>query len=117
MYPDPRLVALLLAVMMSRAGKTRARISEKTIRVIASRTILRDAFIGSVRVWLEEFGVQMVRLQRGGFALVSIDALEGAPVILARNFISKERYEMLRGDLDEKALCDELGISRDGEDD
>jgi hypothetical protein len=117
MYPEPRQVALLLAVMITRAGKTRARISEKTIRVISSRTTLRDAFVGNVRVWLEEFGVQMVRLERGGFALIAIEALEGAPVILARNFIGNERRQLLSGDLDEDALYGELGIGRDSEDD
>lgn len=44
MYPSAKQVALLTAVLLKRADKTRARVSEKTIKTLAGRTILRTAF-------------------------------------------------------------------------
>ncbi|WP_124837501.1 hypothetical protein [Burkholderia glumae] len=100
-------VALLLAVLLKRSGKTRVRVSEKTYRLISDRTVLRDAFLVDVRRELEDLGVLCVRLERGGFALIAISALEGAPSATARNLLPNRRA------LSDDDLWDELGMSGD----
>lgn len=78
------MTALRLAVMLKRSGKARARISEKTLRIVSRRTFLRDAFVVELRGILEELGIVLVRIPRGGFVLITIASLEGAPPITAR---------------------------------
>jgi hypothetical protein len=117
MYPSAKQVALLIAVLLKRAAKTRARVSEKTVKALAGRTTLRSAFTTDLRAWLEDFGVLLVQLDRGGFALVTTAALEGAPTVLAKDFVHVERRELMAGTLQENALLAELGIAdEEGED-
>lgn len=116
-YPTADTVALLLAVLLHRSGKSRARISEKTLKNLSGRTrCLRDAFIAEVQGWAEEYGVIMVRLQRGGFALMSIEALEGAPAVMAKTFLADEHAQLKQGSLDTEALLEELGFGEESED-
>ncbi len=86
-YPSPETVALRLAVLLKRTEKTRARVSDRTLRILSGRTTLRDAFVISIRSTLEEYGVVAVRLDRGGFALIATSALEGAPPALVKNLM------------------------------
>lgn len=86
-YPSIETVALRLAVLLKRTDKTRARVSEKTFRILSGRTTLRDSFVVSIRNALEDFGVVSVRLDRGGFALIATSALEGAPPALVKNLM------------------------------
>ncbi len=51
MYPSPRQAALLVALVLKRVEKTRARVSEKTVKLICGRTMLRDAFLYDLRRW------------------------------------------------------------------
>ncbi|MES2130430.1 MAG: hypothetical protein V4463_24425 [Pseudomonadota bacterium] len=111
MYPSAKQVALLTAVLLKRSDKTRARVSEKTIKNLAGRTTLRTAFVADLRKWLEDFGVLLVQLDRGGFALTSIASLEGAPTILSKNYVLEERRALIAGSLGEDKLLDELGIT------
>jgi hypothetical protein len=115
MYPSPRQAALLIALQLKRAQKTRARVSEKTVKLICGRTMLREAFLYDLRRWLEDFGVLLVHLERGGFALVAISALEGAPPILAKGHIEKELKALKAGSLGEQAVLVELGLADDSE--
>ncbi len=118
MYPPPRSVAVLIATLLHRTGKKRARITGKTLRYISGRTTIRDAFKSEVRNWLDEFGVVMVSLeQRGGFALVARSALEGAPPVLARSHIVDEIRQLARDRIAdehrrtiEERLFEEIGI-------
>lgn len=115
MYPSPKQAALLIALMLKRAEKTRARVSEKTVKLICERSMLRDAFLYDLRRWLEDFGVLLVRLERGGFTLVAVSALEGAPPIFAKDSLAKERKALKAGKLDEQAVLAELGLIGDSE--
>ncbi|KPN91530.1 hypothetical protein AL066_14740 [Pseudomonas nunensis] len=102
-YPTPETVALRLAVLLKRSEKTRARVSEKTLRILAGRSTLRESFVVSVRDALEDLGVVSVRLDRGGYALVASSALEGAPSALAKNLMPEFRKlsdDDLWGELD-----------------
>ena len=114
-YPAAQQVALLLALMQKRAERTRSRLSEKTLKNLASRTVLRDAFIYELRQALEDLGILLVRLDRGGFALVTISALDSARPILVREYVATERAALRDGSLDAQSLLAELGLS-DGED-
>ncbi|WP_404991844.1 hypothetical protein [Cupriavidus pauculus] len=86
-YPSIDTVALRLAVLLKRSDKTRARVSEKTLRILSGRSTLRDSFVIGVRNALEDLSVVSVRLDRGGFALIATSALEGAPPALVKNLM------------------------------
>ena len=76
-YPHPKIVALLLALMVHRQKKARARISEKTLRFVSRRSTIRGSFLSDLRRELEDIGYVLVSLARGGYALIAISALEG----------------------------------------
>jgi len=95
-YAPIETVALRLAVLLKRSEKTRARVSEKTFRILSGRTTLRDSFVVSVRNALEDLGVVSVRLDRGGFALIATSALEGATPALVKNLMPE--YKKLSDD-------------------
>lgn len=103
-YPSIDTVALRLAVLLKRSEKTRARVSEKTLRILSGRSILRDSFVIDVRNALEDLSVVSVRLDRGGFALIATSALEGAPPALVKKLMSEFK------DLSDEQLWNELGL-------
>jgi hypothetical protein len=117
MHPSARIVALLIALMMHRSGKVRGRISEKTLRWVSRRSTLRTAFMSELVTWLADLGVVAVALDRprGGYALVAISALAGAPSLLARDHIADELKNAIRGNLDEAAIWKELGYEENDE--
>jgi hypothetical protein len=107
MRPNETTVAARIAVLFKRHGKTRARISDKTLRIISGRSTIRDAFLSKLRSELEELGICAIQIDRGGFALVSISALDGAPPITVK------RYMPDIGDLSERQLLTELDPESD----
>lgn len=117
MYETSMDTALLLAVMLRRSKKTRGRVSEKTIKFVSRRERLKGAFLADLRGELEELGVMMVPLDRGGYALVAMSALEGAPTILARDFIIDEVRSMHGSSLNRAALWKELGFEKEADTD
>ena len=62
-------VAYLLALMLKRSNKTKGRISEKTLRIISGRQRLRGAFHINLYENLANLGLEIVELDRGGYAL------------------------------------------------
>jgi hypothetical protein len=76
-----RHIALLLALLLKRSGKSRLRISATQFRQISGRQKVKSALVSHVRDWLEEFDVTIFELWGGGYALVAIRALEGAPTV------------------------------------
>ena len=82
--------AILIALLMKRADVKRARVSDKTIRVLSKRKTLRVAFLSELVSALDDLGVHMVELARGGFGLIPISALDGAPSILAKNYLTED---------------------------
>ena len=89
--------ALLVATLLKRSGKRRARISEKTIRVLSKRKTLRDSFKELLRGELDDLGIHLVQLDRGGFALIAISALEGAEPINAKEYLADELKTLKKG--------------------
>lgn len=109
-------VAVLIAVMLKRSRKTRARISEKTMRHISGRVVIRSAFLENLKGELEELEVFLIRLRRGGYGVVSSSSIEGATTILGKDYIPKEVKSAKGGvPLDLPALYDELGLFDDDE--
>jgi hypothetical protein len=48
------------------------------------------AFLDSLNNALDDVGIHMVELERGGFGLIPISALDGAQAILAKNYIGDD---------------------------
>ena len=82
--------AVLVATLLKRSGQRRARISENTIRVLSKRRTLRDSFKERLRAELDDIGIHLVQLGRGGFGIIPIDALDGAPAITAKKYMADE---------------------------
>lgn len=106
-YPGKMLVALRLAVLLKRSGKARVRVSERTLKILSQRRILRDAFMIEVRDGLDDLGVVIVRIERGGFALIETSSLEGATPALVKNLMKGYR------DLSPSELWEELDLPDD----
>jgi hypothetical protein len=108
--------AILVAVLLKRAKAKRARISEKTIRVLSRRRTLRVAFLSGLVAALDDLGVHMVELERGGFGLIPISALDGAPSILAKNYLREDLKQLRQGG--EKVIAKlKAEVTEDGEGD
>lgn len=111
--------AMLLAALFKRASLTRARVSEKTIRKISGRSMLRHAFRDRLQDALEDFGLHLVELERGGYAMIAISTLEGAKTILAKRYLSNELRQLKRAKSreDVDGVCDVLRheVEQDGE--
>lgn len=106
-YASSEMTALRLAVLIKKSGKPRARISDKTIRILSGRRTLRESFTVAVRTKLEDLGIVSIRLDRGGYAMVMATALEGAPPALVKNLMPGFR----KWDRDD--LLSELGLPED----
>lgn len=89
--------AVLVGVLLKRSQQRRARLSDKTIRRLARRRTLRDAFKDRLRAELDDIGIHLVELERGGFGVIPIDALNGAPAITAKKYLPEE-MKRLRND-------------------
>lgn len=82
--------ALLLAVLLKRSNQTRARVSNKTVMEFRGGK-LYASFVTSLRTELEDLGVLLAELDRGGFGLLKISTLEGAKALTPdRVFTSEE---------------------------
>jgi len=117
-YPTPAAVALAIAIMFKRSGKSRARITEKTFRLIAKRRFrLHESFMSNFRSGIEDLDVIAIPLDRRGFGLIPRSALEGAPLIKAADLLERELPNIKKGQIDEAALWSELDSeeTEDGE--
>lgn len=110
MYRPYHSIALVLAVLLKRSGKSRMRISDATFRLISGRATVRDALISNVKAWLEDYGSLMFRLERGGYAIVAISAFEGAPNQTLRNGFPDWRKAT------DSSMAAELGVEDPAED-
>jgi hypothetical protein len=111
--------ALLVATLLKRSGQRRARISESTIRILSKRRTLRDSFKERLRAELDDIGIHLVQLERGGFGVIPINALDGAPAITAKKYLADE-LKKLKKDEDEsffKKLKADIGEDAAEDDD
>lgn len=105
--------ALLIVLLFRRSGQKRARISVDTLRRLSKRRHIRSAFLGKVEESLDDLGLILVELERGGYGLLPLSALDGAPPITAKRYLQDE----LRGAIDFEAIRKELGQEWSHEDD
>jgi hypothetical protein len=98
--------AVLVATLLKRSEQRRARVSENTIRVLSKRRTLRDAFKARLRAELDDIGIHLVQLERGGFGVIPINALDGAPAITAKRYLADELNKLKK--TDDEAFFDKL---------
>ena len=110
-------VALLLALLMKRSGQRRARISEKTIKRLSGRSILRRVFRDLLSDHVETLGFKMFDLDRGGYGVISSSALDGAPAVTAKAVLGDELRQLKSGQLTFADIRAELGLEEDLDDD
>jgi hypothetical protein len=79
--------AILVKLLLVRSDQKRARISEKTIKLVARRQRLKAGFIRELQSKLDDHGLLLVELSTGGYGLVTSSALEGAPTITAKKYM------------------------------
>lgn len=92
--------AVLVALLLKRSGQKRARLSENTIRVLSKRKTLRDAFKDRLRAELDDIGLHLVQLERGGFGIIPINALDGAVAITAKKYLADDLKKLKKSDGD-----------------
>jgi hypothetical protein len=91
--------AILLAVILNRNEHTRARLSAKTIKILAKRVHLRRAFVAEVVDALAEYGWTLVELNTGGYGALKSQTLEAARSVSAqRGLTDDERLALRRGE-------------------
>jgi hypothetical protein len=93
-----RETAILLAVILNRSGHTRARISGKTIKLLALRQNLRSAFVVEVVAEIAEFGWILFELGSGGFGAVQAKTLEAAKSVTAKRLLTDDERKASRRD-------------------
>jgi len=98
--------ALLLHRLLSLSGHKRARVSNATIRRLSNRRHLRAAFVNMLDEYLEDMGLILLELERGGYGVMYARTLEGAPPITAKKFLQDDLVR-LRTEKDE-SLFDEI---------
>lgn len=106
----PDETAILLTVIIKRSGQKRARVSAKTIKLLARRSKLRTAFLELLMdaVLLRDYA--LVELESGGFGMIEVSSIQAAPAITARRYLSDDEREALRdGSLDFQELVQEIG--------
>jgi hypothetical protein len=97
MKPNAEQAAVLVASLLQRSQERRARISERTIRILSRRRTLRDAFKDRLRAELDDLGIHLVQLERGGFGVIPINALDGARAITAKKYMPEELKKLKKG--------------------
>lgn len=88
--------AILLATLLNRSEQSRARVSAKTIKVLAIRQNLRSAFVVELIAALAEFGWILFEISSGGFGAVQAKTLEAAKPVTAKRFLTDEERQALR---------------------
>ncbi len=110
--------AILLAVILNRSGQTRARVSAKTVKILAIRKNLRSAFVIEVIGALAEYSWILFEISSGGYGAVHAKTLEAAKSATAKRLLTQdERRELKRGTIDWDALRKEASPEREEPDD
>jgi hypothetical protein len=109
--------ALLMALLLKRSEQTRARISEATIRKLSGRRHIRSAFISMLLQHLDDLGLNMSELDRGGYGLIKASVLEGAPAVTAKKHLLEVLAKLDQGKMDFDDVREELQEELDDPDD
>ena len=107
--------SLLLALLFKRSKVTRARLSEITIRKLSGRSKLRSAFISVLKESLDDLGYAFLEIERG-YAMIPMDALNGAPSITANKYLPDLALLIKQGkSIDWSSIEGELGLDQSSE--
>jgi hypothetical protein len=109
--------AILLAFLLKRSGETRVRVSEKTIRRVSQRSYIRTAFVNMLVQHLDDLGLSMMQLERGGYGLIRASVLEGAPTVTAKSHLQDVLKELKKNRGYIKTVRDEVERDLASEDD
>lgn len=109
MRRSPNETAILLALMLHRSGKSRARVSKRTLEVISKRERIHASFVGLIRSALDDLDVVLLESNRGGYAMVTREALDGAPPI-SSSIIANDLKALRREEVDYETFLEELGM-------
>ncbi len=109
-----RDTAVLLAVMMRRSGRTCARVSEETMKLISMRERLNAVFVTNLTHELAERGWSLSEIGTADFGLVRTETLEAARAVTVKKwFTEDERRAMQHGDENWGQLYEEAEIFPD----
>jgi hypothetical protein len=90
--------AIVLVVILNRSAQPRARVSAKTIKMLAGRKHLRRAFVAELTDALAEYSWTLSEIDSGGFAVMRTKALEAAKPVTAKRWLTDhERRALKRG--------------------
>ena len=105
---DVRDTAVLLAVMVKRSGQSRARVSDKTMKLISMRERLDAVFVTRLTHELEERGWTLSEIGAADFGLVRNQPLEVARAVTMKRWFTKdERLAMRKGNENWEELYEE----------
>jgi hypothetical protein len=88
--------AILLATILNRSEHTRARVSAKTIKVLAVRRHLRRAFAAELTDALAEYAWTLTEIDSGGYAAVRTKTLEAAKPVTAKRWLTDDERKKLK---------------------
>ena len=93
--------ALLLFFLLDRSKCRRARVSDKTLKLLGRRKRLRSAFVVEVTENLAaDYGLCMIELDSGGFGIIRARSLEAAKHITVKHLMTDDEQSCIKkGDL------------------
>ena len=117
----PWQVAVLLVELMRRSKKDKARISDKTLRVISGRVQLENSFREAVRVHALEYGFLLHKFElkgASGTVIIDLSSASTAKILLFANFFTEdERQQIKDGRFDFDGLYESLFMEPDDNED
>lgn len=119
-YKQPWQVAALLAYMMGKTDRTRARISDKGLKALAGRQKLETSIREAIRTDLLDYGYLLHRLDgsngASGNVVLSLQALASAKPFNRQDVFSDEEWKSIRdGSFDFDSLHNDLSEDDDEE--
>jgi len=117
---EPWQVAALIAELMKRAGQSRARLSEVTLKKLAGRLKLETSIREQIRLDCLDYGYLLYKLEgkgpTSGTVVIAISAMHAAkPLKVSSFFDDDERTAITNGTFDFTKLHEEL-LGEDGDD-
>ena len=113
--PSPSETALLIALMLKNSGRRRARLTSRTVKKLSGRDYLKASFVRHLQEELDNLGFVLPELAQGGFGLLPVGALEGAPRITAAIHMDEYLTQMKQGEvIDFDEICALLALDEDG---
>ena len=86
--------ALLIALLMKRSKSHRGQISDATLRFLSKRILVSLTFVKALTVALDDLGIALIQTA-GGFALIYVKSLNGAPSLTPQLFLKENPPPML----------------------